>query len=63
MTSLLEPAPIEQVARQFARTVGAFDQHAEVFRVISERLLARLDLLLLEPLVVLDLGCPQRLSA
>lgn len=57
MTSLLEPAPIEQVARQFARTVGAFDQHAEVFRVISERLLARLDLLLLKPLVVLDLGC------
>jgi len=56
MTSLIQPAPIEQVVRQFARSAARFDTHAEVFRVVSERLQTRLDLLAIEPQVVVDLG-------
>lgn len=57
MLSPMQPDRIELVRRQFANTNDAFEQHNAIFRNISERMQARLDLLAIEPTRVLDLGC------
>lgn len=53
----MQPSQFEAIQRQFAGVNGAFDSHNAVFREISDRMLGRLDLLAIEPLRVLDLGC------
>lgn len=57
MSTLIQPAPIGTVRRQFLRSLDSFDAHAAVFEAVSDRLLSRLELLAIEPLRVLDLGC------
>lgn len=57
MSTLIQPAPIGAVRRQFLKSLDTFDEHAAVFHAVSDRLLGRLELLAIEPLRVLDLGC------
>lgn len=57
MLAPMQPDQFKAMQRQMAGTNGAFSSHNAVFQEISERMLARLDLLAIEPLKVLDLGC------
>jgi len=57
MSTLIQPAPIRQVRRQFLRAGETFGAHAAVFETIGDRLQARLELLAIKPARVLDLGC------
>jgi len=57
MSSLIQPAPIGTVRRQFLKSQSTFDSHAAVFEAVSARLLQRLELLAIQPQRVLDLGC------
>ena len=57
MSTLIQPAPVSTVRRQFLKAQGSFDAHAVVFQTVSDRLLGRLELLALKPTRVLDLGC------
>ena len=57
MSTLIQPAPLTTVRRQFLKAQDSFDAHAVVFQTVSERLLSRLELLALKPARVLDLGC------
>jgi len=57
MQSPMQPDQFEVIRSQFAGANGVFDQHNLVFKEISERMLARLDMLAIEPSRVLDLGC------
>ncbi|MFK7862239.1 MAG: methyltransferase domain-containing protein [Granulosicoccus sp.] len=57
MSTLIQPAPINAVRRQFLKSLATFDAHAAVFEAVSDRLLGRLELLAIKPLRVLDLGC------
>ena len=57
MSTLIQPAPMPRVVRQFRRAADSFDAHAAVFESVAERLRERLDLLAIEPRRVLDLGC------
>ena len=57
MSTLIQPASIQSVRRQFLKAQASFDSHAAVFQAISERLLERLELLAVKPERVLDLGC------
>jgi len=57
MSTLIQPAPIRTVRRQFLKSLDSFDSHAAVFEAVSDRLLARLELLAIKPSRVLDLGC------
>ena len=57
MSTLIQPASIQSVRRQFLKAQNNFDSHAAVFQAISERLLERLELLAVKPARVLDLGC------
>ncbi|MFK7993043.1 MAG: methyltransferase domain-containing protein [Granulosicoccus sp.] len=57
MSTLIQPASIGSVRRQFLKSLDSFDAHAAVFEAVSDRLLARLELLAVKPLRVLDLGC------
>lgn len=51
-----QPDRFKHVRRQFKRANGVFGEHNAVFQNVSERLLARLELLAIEPQKVLDLG-------
>ncbi len=51
--SLLDP---RAVRREFARASAHYDEHAVVAAKVREEMLARLDLLTVEPDVILDLG-------
>ncbi len=57
MSTLIQPAPISAVRRQFIKSNDTFGLHAAVFETISDRLLSRLELLAIKPTRVLDLGC------
>ena len=57
MSTLIQPAPVSTVRRQFLKAKESFEPHAAVFQSVSDRLLSRLDLLTLKPARVLDLGC------
>lgn len=57
MSNLIQPAPVSMVRRQFLKAQQSFDAHAAVFQTVSDRLLARLELLAITPERVLDLGC------
>ena len=57
MSTLIQPAPMPRVVRQFRRAADTFEAHAAVFESIGERLRERLELLSIEPRRVLDLGC------
>ncbi len=57
MSTLIQPAPISAVRRQFLKSNETFDSHAAVFETVSDRLLNRLELLAIQPVRVLDLGC------
>lgn len=57
MSSLIQPASMALVRRQFQRASESFDAHAVVFETVGERLRDRLDLLAIKPSRVLELGC------
>ncbi|MFK8082072.1 MAG: methyltransferase domain-containing protein [Granulosicoccus sp.] len=57
MSTLIQPAPIDAVRRQFLKSLDSFDGHSAVFEAVSDRLLGRLELLAIKPERVLDLGC------
>lgn len=57
MSTLIQPQTIDVVRRQFLKSQQAFDAHSAVFQSISDRLLARLEFLAVEPKRILDLGC------
>jgi len=57
MSTLIQPAPISAVRRQFLKSLDSFDAHSAVFEAVSDRLLGRLELLATKPVRVLDLGC------
>lgn len=57
MSTLIQPAPMRRVARQFRRAEASFDAHAAVHENVAARLRARLELLAVDPRRVLDLGC------
>lgn len=57
MSTLIQPAAIRTVRRQFQKYADRFDAHAEVFEAVSSRLMSRLELLAIKPVRVLDLGC------
>jgi len=57
MSSLIQPVSIDAVRYQFQRSLTDFDAHSAVFQSVSGQLLERLELLAIEPEVVLDLGC------
>ena len=57
MSTLIRPADMPRVVRQFRRAAATFDEHAAVFESVGERLRERLDLLAIAPARVLDLGC------
>lgn len=57
MQPAIQPDRFEHVRRQFAGAYGAFGQHNAVFQNTSERMLARLEVLAIKPVRVLDLGC------
>lgn len=57
MSTLIQPAPIRSVRRQFLRAGETFGAHAAVFETIGDRLQERLELLAIKPARVLDLGC------
>lgn len=46
-----------RVRRSFSRAADSYDEVAVLQRVVGERMMERLDLVKLEPRVVLDLGC------
>lgn len=51
-----QPDRFKHTRRQFKVANGAFSEHSAVFQNVSERLLARLELLAIKPQRVLDLG-------
>lgn len=51
------PARIETVRRQFDRRAARFARHDAVVREVERRLLARLDLMRIEPATIVDVGC------
>jgi len=53
----MQPAQFDVIRRHFGDANGAFNDHNAVFQQLSERMLARLDLLAIEPVRILDLGC------
>jgi len=57
MSTLIQPAPISRVVQEFKRAGSRFDAAAAVFETVGDRLRDRLDVLLVEPEKVLDLGC------
>lgn len=57
MQSPMQPDQFGVIRRQFAGANGGFDRHNVVFQEISDRMMARLDLLAIEPSRILDLGC------
>lgn len=57
MSTLIQPSPISAVRKQFLKSNATFGSHAAVFETVSDRLLARLELLAIKPARVLDLGC------
>ncbi|MFK7855790.1 MAG: methyltransferase domain-containing protein [Granulosicoccus sp.] len=57
MSTLIQPAPIGCVRKQFSRAADTFGAHAAVFETIGDRLQSRLELLAIKPERVLDLGC------
>ena len=57
MSTLIQPAGMPRVVRQFRRAAATFDAHAAVFESVGERLRERLDVLAITPRRVLDLGC------
>lgn len=57
MSTLIQPSPISAVRKQFLKSNDTFGSHAAVFETVSDRLLARLELLAIKPARVLDLGC------
>lgn len=61
----MPPEPIDKARarRAFARAAGSYDEHALLQREIGERLLERLELVLLQPRRVLDLGCGTGVAA
>lgn len=57
MSTLIQPQSIDAVRRQFLKSQHNFDAHSAVFQSISDRLLARLEFLAVQPQRILDLGC------
>ncbi len=57
MSTLIQPQTIDAVRRQFLKNQHNFDSHSAVFQSISDRLLARLEFLAVQPQRILDLGC------
>jgi len=53
----IQPDRFEHVRRQFADVNGTFSRHNAIFQNTSERMLARMEVLAIKPLRVLDLGC------
>lgn len=48
---------VETVIRSYNRCASAYEAHSEVIATVGRRLLKRLELLAVNPAVVLDLGC------
>lgn len=57
MQAPMQPDQFNVIKRQFAGSNDAFQHHNAVFQEISDRMLARLELLAIVPSRVLDLGC------
>ena len=57
MSTLIQPDATARVVRQFRRAYATFDAHAAVHENVGARLRERLELLLVAPRRVLDLGC------
>jgi len=48
---------VSVVRRAFDAAANSYDERSEIYRVISKRMIQRLDLLAATPSVVVDLGC------
>ena len=51
------PARIDTVRRQFDRRAGRFDAHDFIIREVGRRLIERLQVIRLDPEVIVDVGC------